>query len=74
MLTALEIVSRERGNIYLNLIICVEIVLAAVAQAHAFTYQDYLIEKEAMKNYFPVSHEITQQHRFLTNRSDLNHR
>jgi hypothetical protein len=74
MLTAFDFISRERGNIYLNLIICVEIVLVAVAQAHAFTYQDYLIDKDPLQNYFPVSHETTAQNKFLSNRSPINQR
>jgi hypothetical protein len=74
LLTAFDILSRDRGNIYLNLIICVEIVLAAVAQAYAFTYQDYIVDKEGAQHYYPVSAE-NRQNKFLTNRcSPLNSR
>jgi len=40
-MSSLQLFSRDTGNIILNLIISVEMVFAAVAQAMAFSYHDF---------------------------------
>lgn len=39
--------SHEAGNIILNLITCAEMVLAAIAQAYAFSYRDFIDNQKA---------------------------
>jgi hypothetical protein len=40
-LSSLDLLSRDTGNVVLNLIISLEMVFAAIAQSMAFSYTDF---------------------------------
>lgn len=57
ILASMDLFSRDRGNVILNLIISVEMVFCAIAQSMAFSYHDFADDR---------SHELPKSGTFVT--------
>ena len=62
ILSSMDVISRDTGNVMLNLIISLEMVFAAIAQSMAFSYKDFADARiQSPKTSFKSKHNRQKQ-------------